>query len=383
MVNRCVIAHVLSMIRITQQNSSECAQRWYAPADYYREGRGIVGCWGGKGASRLRLEGTVGKLRFRRLCDNQNPKTRKRMTVRTRSNRSVGYDFKFSVSKSVSLLYAMTGDHAILDAFRGAVNETMREMEAEMRTRVRRGGADTNRTTGNMLWAEFIHTTSCPVDGYCDPQLHAYVFVFNVTWDEVDGCWKAGMFRDLKRDAPYYQVGFRVRLANKLQDLGFGVDRHRDDFEIAGIPPGVLERFSRRTAVIERVARERGITDPRWKAELGAKTRDKKVLPLSLESQRKEWRTRLTLQERQTLALVCRRETPCARQVNGEAMAVDQAIEHCFMRHDVVPERKLVTEALKRGIGAVTVENVTREVRRRPFMWSDVAGRRMVTLKRD
>ena len=40
-----------------------------------------------------------------------------------------------------------------------------------------------------------------------------------------------------------------------------------------------------------------------------------------------------------------------ARKVNGEAPAVDHAIEHSFVREAVVPKRKLVTEALKRGIG--------------------------------
>ena len=153
----------------------------------------------------------------------------------------MGYDFTFSVPKSVSLLYAMSGDQDIMDAFRAAVDETMREMEAEMKTRVRKGRQDTDRTTGNMVWAEFIHTTSRPVDGLPDPQLHAHVFVFNTTWDEEEHRWKAGQFRELKRDAPYFQAAFRVRLANKLQDLGFGVERKRDDFEIAGIPAGCAE----------------------------------------------------------------------------------------------------------------------------------------------
>ena len=142
----------------------------------------------------------------------------------------------------------------------------------------------TDRTTGNMVWAEFIHTTSRPVDGLPDPQLHAHVFVFNTTWDEEEERWKAGQFRELKRDAPYFQAAFRVRLANKLQDLGFGVERKRDDFEIAGIPADVLKRFSRRTALIEKVAEEMGITDPDRKAELGAETREKKGKALSWEA---------------------------------------------------------------------------------------------------
>ena len=51
------------------------------------------------------------------------------------------------------------------------------------------------------------------------------------------------------------------------------------------------------------------------------------------------------------------------------------------MREAVVPERKLVTEALKRGLGAVTVEGVTREVQDRPLIRSEVDGRKMATTK--
>ena len=159
------------MIRITQQDSAKDAKRYYATADYYSEGQELVGSWGGKGAARLGLSGTVDKFSFERLCDNLDPSTGEPLTVRTRTERTVGYDFTFSVPKSVSLLYAMSGDQGILDAFRGAVDETMREMEAEMKTRVRKDFQDTDRTTGNMVWAEFIHTTSRPVDGIPDPQL--------------------------------------------------------------------------------------------------------------------------------------------------------------------------------------------------------------------
>jgi conjugative relaxase-like TrwC/TraI family protein len=369
------------MIRITQQNSPDGAKRYYAKADYYSEGKEIIGAWGGKGASRLGLEGTVDNFSFERLCDNLNPRTGEPLTVRTRCERTVGYDFTFSVPKSVSLLYAMSGDQDILGAFRTAVDETMREIEAEMKTRIRKDHQDTDRTTGNMVWAEFIHTTSRPVGGIPDPQLHAHVFTFNTTWDDEERRWKAGQFRELKRDAPYFQAAFRVRLAGKFQELGFGVERKRDDFEIAGIPADVLKRFSRRTALIEKEAEKRGITDPNRKAELGAETRERKGSTLGWDRLRKEWNTRLTDRERQTLATVHGRERIAARPERGEAGAVDYAIEHSFVREAVVPERKLVTQALKRGIGAVTVEGVTHEVRNRPLIRSDVAGRQMATTK--
>src|SRR5271156_1207017 len=148
------------MIRITQQDSADSAKRYYATADYYSEGQEIVGSWGGKAALMLGLHGVVDKSSFEQLCDNLDPRTGTPLTVRTRTDRTVGYDFTFSVPKSVSLLHALSGDEGILDAFRSAVNETMREMEAEMKTRVRMAGQDTDRSTGNMVWAEFIHTTS-------------------------------------------------------------------------------------------------------------------------------------------------------------------------------------------------------------------------------
>ena len=103
----------------------------------------------------------------------------------------------------------------------------MREIEVEMKCRVRAGGRDEDRITGEMTWAEFIHTTSRPVDGLPDPQLHAHVFAFNATWDNQEDRWKAGQFADIKRDGPYFQAAFRVRLANKLQDIGFGIERKR------------------------------------------------------------------------------------------------------------------------------------------------------------
>lgn len=343
-----------------------------------------MGSWGGKGASRLGLKGIVDKLAFGRLCENLDPSTGNRLTVRSRSRRTVGYMFAFSVSKSVSLLYGLNRDVTILNAFREAVDESMREMEREMKTRVRKGGQDSARTTGNMVWAELLYATSSPVHGRCDPQLHAFVFVFNMTWDEQEQCWKAGFFQGIKSDAPYFQAAFRVRIANKLQDLGFGVKRKGNDFEIDGIPSKVLKRFSRRTMLIEKVAKEQGISNPNRKEALGPRTRERgKGIAPGLEVLRKEWNSRLTEEERKVLASVYRRETPGVRQITEEAQAVDDAVRHCLRGADVIPERKLVTEALERGVGAVTVEGVTREMASRPLVRMDVAGQKMVALRHD
>src|SRR5579863_4982342 len=369
------------MIRISQQDSAQAASSYYSTADYLTEGQEIIGRWGGKGALRLGLSGTVDKPSFERLCNNRHPQTGMPLTVRTRGQRTVGYDFTFSVPKSVSLLYALTGEEAILEAFRSSVDATMQEMEAEMKTRLRRAGRDADRVTGNMVWAEFIHTTSRPVDGLPDPQLHAHVFTFNTTWDEPEERWKAGQFRDLKRDAPYFQAAFRVRLANRLQAIGLAVTRKRDDFELAGFAPDLLKRFSRRTELIEKVAEERGITDAAEKAELGAETREGKQKALGWKALTREWDSRLTEGERKMVTGLGGRKRVPGKTERGETMAVDHAIEHSYVRDAVVPERKLITEALKRGLGAVTVERTAGELGRRPLIRSQVEERPMATTK--
>jgi len=46
----------------------------------------------------------------------------------------------------------------------------------------------------------------------------------------------------------------------------YGIERTRQGWELKGIPRAVIDKFSRRTAQIERLAQEKGITDPKEKA---------------------------------------------------------------------------------------------------------------------
>jgi conjugative relaxase-like TrwC/TraI family protein len=96
-----------------------------------------------------------------------------------------------------------------------------------MKTRVRKKGRNEERTTGNLVYGEFVQFTSRPVNRVPDPQLHAHCFVFNSTYDAEEAEWTAGLFRDLKRAAPFWQAAFRARLANRLQALGYGIERKR------------------------------------------------------------------------------------------------------------------------------------------------------------
>lgn len=371
------------MLRIIQNNAAARAKSYYSTADYYTEGQELQGIWRGKGSTQLGLSGSVGKENRDALCDNRNPQTGRALTARQKQERRVGYDFNFHVPKSVSLLYGLTKDERILEGFRESVDATMQDMEAEMQTRVRIGGRNEDRTTGNMVWGEFVHTTARPVNGEPDPHLHAHCFVFNTTWDEKESRWKAGQFASLKRDAPFFEAVFHSRLARRLEDLGLAVERTKRDWEIDGIPTATLKKFSRRTALIEEKAKDKGISDPRLKDGLGAKTRERKRKELTFDELRALWRARLTGEEEGTIAAVMQRLGGKGARENEHAAeeAVTLALSHCFERSAVVPERKVLREAMKRSLGAASPETVMRLLKAKDLVAAERDGQVLVTTK--
>jgi conjugative relaxase-like TrwC/TraI family protein len=371
------------MLRVIQSRNVSQAKSYYAQADYYLEGQELAGRWRGEGARLLGLKGDVEKSEWDQLCDNVDPRTGKRLTLRTDSDRTVGYDFNFHVPKSVSLLYAMTRDERILDAFRDSVDATMQDVEAEMTARVRKGGRNEERKTGNMTWGEFIHFTSRPVDGVPDPHLHAHCYAFNVTQDEKERAWKAGQFREIKRDGPYFEALFHARLAHQLSDLGLPTVRTKKGWELGGITRALIEKFSRRTKRIEEKAREMGIHDPHAKDELGAKTREGKQKNLTFPQLQDKWRVEMTPQEIDALKTLERRiggdSEP--QDENAAARALEYAIGHEFERKSVTPERQLLATALRHGAGNASSERILDAAKKSDLIVGERNGRRMATTR--
>ncbi|HEX4053831.1 MAG TPA: MobF family relaxase [Tepidisphaeraceae bacterium] len=369
------------MLRIIQNVSSAGAKTYYSTSDYYTEGQERAGVWRGEGAARLNLSGKIEQAAWESLCDNRDPSTGQTLTVRRKSERRVGYDFNFHVPKSVSLLHAVTGDERIVDAFRSAVDETMAEMEVEMKGRVRREGRNEDRITGNMVWGEFIHLTSRPVNGVPDPHLHCHAFVHNLTFDPVEQRWKAGQFGDLKRDAPYFEAVFHSKMGRKMEELGLPVERTKKGWEIAGVEKATLDKFSRRRALIAEVAEREGLNTGAGRSDLGAKTRERKNKHLSMAELCQEWRSRLTPDERSALAKVEKQiGTPAIPEREPVAWeAASLAVEHSFERKSVVPERMVIAEALKRSVGQVSRQHVEQAVAGQNLLLGERDGRRVAT----
>ncbi len=370
------------MLRITPSTSAARADSYYSTADYYTEGQELTGLWQGKGASMLGLKGDVTPKAWAALCNSKDPRTGLPLKARQKQENMVGYDFNFHVPKSVSLLHSLTQDEGILEAFRGAVRDTMLDMETEMLTRVRKAGKNSERKTGNMVWGEFIHTTSRPVDGVPDPHLHAHCFVFSTTWDAVENQWKAGQFRELKRDAPYFQEVFHTRLIKSLRNLGYGIEQKAKGWDVAGFSKPMLDKFSRRTALIESLAKEKGIEDAADKAELGAKTREKKQKQLGIKALQKLWKERLTPAELEQLSQAKRVSAPTADLPlsPSEKEAIwHRSLTHCFERESVVSERELLADVIRRGGGKMQPEEAAQALQAQGVLIFEKEGRRFAT----
>ena len=363
---------------IASRNAKEYFKESLSKEDYYTEGQEIRGEWQGIGAQKLGLSGPVNTAAFEALCENKKPGTDERLTQRNKGNRIVGYDFSFHCPKSVSVVYEFTKDERILDAFKESVNQTMREVETGIKTRVRKNGANENRTTGNMVWAEFVHFTARPVNGVPDPHLHAHCYAFNTTWDETEKKWKAGQFRDLKADAPYFEAAFHARFAKQLADIGYRIERTAKGWELAGVPQRVLDEFSRRTEQVEQKAKELGITSAKKKDGLAVLTRERKQKQLSKADLRELWGNRISADERAAIQNTPQQSVPEKQKVS-EMKAMDFAVKHCYERAWIVQDKELLRQALRYGVGDVGVEQTKRQLLRNEFIKEKIDGHEWFT----
>src|SRR6516164_8853984 len=395
----------MDMLRITMSVSGEGATKYFdaalATSKYYGSERGQ---WGGKGAERLGLHGDVSRKDFIALASNKRPGTDETLTVRMKttrkqkgvlfeekantwkledgevSNRRAGYDFCFSVPKSVSLYLAETGDRAVEQLIHESFKETMLDIENRIETRVRGKGEDgqarnEERITGNLIYASFVHTETRPIDGIPDPHYHIHAFTFNATFDPEEERWKAGAFGNIKRDAPFYEAAFHARLAEKLLENGFAIRRTDRDFELASVSRELVEKFSKRTRLIEQLARERytvleaeardlvkktgmDFADAfaQVKGKLGADSREaKSSASLDPEEQLANWRTQMTPGERASLKVESVKGTVSQNLLEGP-VARNLALEHLFEQASVARELHAAGMLLRRGIGRVSVE---------------------------
>ncbi len=326
--------------------------------DYYAAAEIRPGQWIGAGAERLGLKNVVTREQFQALCENQNPETSERLTQRQQeeNRRRVFYDFTCSAPKSVSVLAVTLDDDRLVRAHEEAMRIAFRELEAFAATRVRKQGRQKDRTTGNLVAAAFTHTSSRALD----PQLHTHFTVFNATFDENERCWKAlqagGMYDAIR----YGTAVYRNELARRVHSIGYRTVPGKHSFEIEGVSPDLLKRFSKRSqqrdAVVQEMEQKLGRKLSNNAIALAVhQSRAKKIKGISTAEVRERQLAQLSSEEQQSLQNLCSSVQPVrpVRVFEPENQALNHAVAHVFERKSVAPEHELLNVALSQRPGEV------------------------------
>jgi len=211
----------------------------FSQNDYYAAGEIRPGQWIGVGAEQLGLSAgqNVTREQFYTLCENRNPKTDERLTQRQQKEdkRRVFFDFTCSAPKAVSILAVTLDDRRLVTAHEEATRIAFRELETFAATRVRKQGDQRDRITGNLVAAQFVHTSSRELD----PLLHTHCTVFNATFDDKEGCWKALQARPMYDAICYATAVYRNELAKRVQAIGYQIRPAKHGFEIEGVSDAI------------------------------------------------------------------------------------------------------------------------------------------------
>lgn len=386
------------MLRMTPIADAKRAATYFGASDggYYLEGSELRREWGGKGASRLGLTGTPELEQFNRLIQGLDPHTGKQLTAQLIEDRIPGWDFTASVPKGVTTV-AECGDDRIGQAIWESVRETMAEIESLTTTRVRKGGADADRVTGNSVWMAVEHYETRPSEETGLPcwDRHIHVVQQNLTYDDAEGQWKAVKVRPVFDQRRYFDRCFDSRLAAKLSDLGYGIETklapdpggggmryHTWDIKPAtGHESGwdsLNEKHSRRTQEVEAleaaIVADRKAGDASASDRLSAVAKDKlggtsrrlKRKDMTLRDYREHWQGDITTAEREAVQATIRDAqagaNPKPEPAAGRAM--EYALAHHFQRDSVVKYNDLEITAMERSLGAARPGDFRREAAR-------------------
>lgn len=403
------------MLRMRPVKSGKQAEQYYARTDggYYHEASGLRCEWGGRGAMMLGLAGPPEFEQFRRVVYGLDPRSGEQLTAKLVEGRIPGWDVTASVPKGVTVALER-GDSRIQEAIWQAGREAMSMLEQHATTRVRVGGQQADRRTGNLLWYAVEHAETRPAlddtlpEGHPwrvmpDMDRHIHFFVSNLTHDAVEDKWKAVKFRPIMDLRRYFDRAFESLLAKKMADLGYELEtKWKPDarggstyftWDIQGIPASVIAANSRRSAEVDQteadilaeLKEELGPDAPERlsavaRDQLGATTRRAKREDVTLSECRDYWDSRFSEDERRAVAATIERAMQGEHAHSGmpATQAVAFAIEHHSEQRSVIPYAEIAITAMERSLGSASPAAVDGEIRRQAMV-TEQDGELLVT----
>ncbi len=235
----------------------------------------------------------------------------------------------------------------------------MREIEAVTATRVRRGGENSDRITGNLVGAVVTHDASRALD----PQLHTHVCIMNLTFDAVEERWKSVQPSRYFWHQGYFREVCYNKLASRMLEAGYELESVRGlGFNLKGVPAELRQRFSKRRGMILGEAARLGASSQDALQAIAADSRAAKS-NATAAGLRTGWLREAGAELAQLLAVVASADgTPRPVVATTPKAALESAEAHVFERRSVVQDRVLVREALVAGRGQVTLDGLRRAI---------------------
>src|SRR5262249_34529129 len=152
----------------------------------------------------------------------------------------------------------------------------------------------------------FRHDTSRALD----PHLHSHCIVFNATRDPVENCWKALEPYEMLVAKKFVENVYYHELVKALHRFGYRAqNKPRGDFEIEGIAPDLIERFSKRHREIDQKTRELLEREPdkasqninEIRERIAHKERARKIKDVGLTWLQEIWDGQMNPSERESL----------------------------------------------------------------------------------
>ena len=340
---------------------SKALGEYLRQADYYSEGMKVEGRCYGRLCQAVGLGETkyITDEAFARVASNHHAVTGEQLTERMKDGRRAGYDAVFNAPKSVSIQAFLGGDERLIAAHERAVNEALQELEVSACHQDGQGINKRYVASGAIAAAVFRHGESRALD----PHLHSHAFIFNVTQND-SGRLLALESSNIFERTKYLTEVYRNALAREVHRLGYAIERRAHGFELAGVSPELLVRFSKR-------AQQRVAATAAREAELGRElTRDEIAVLVRANREKKQYElTPVEVRQRQ-IEQVSDSELRQLRELRppgplrgvtytvtpGEART--RAIEHVFERRTVVPLHELTAEVIRQSYGQYSLRDL-------------------------
>jgi conjugative relaxase-like TrwC/TraI family protein len=387
------------MLRFTPIENATEAAHYYSKSDggYYLQAHDLHCEWGGKGAELLGLSGTPDYQQFERLLHGLHPHTGEQLTAKLIEDRVPGWDATASVPKGVTTAIER-GDERVPDLIWRCGRRVLGELEGMATTRVRKGGRQEDRLTGNILYYAKEDPEGRPTreDGMPDWDRHIHFVIPNETFDPVEREWKALKFRPIMDLRKWFSTRFDMYLASGMADLGYEIEiKYEPDgkggqkyysWDIKGIPDRVIEINSRRSAEVKQAEKEavakikeRDASAPDTlskvaRDKLGATNRLNKRTDKTLDDYREYWNSRITPEEGRQIAGTIERARKGLnpKPVNGADTAMMYATGHHFYRHSVYGYKPLLITAMEKAMGTALPDDIVKAAERQGVMQGSI-----------